>query len=103
MNCPRCKSCVVSSYWKDISTLSYYLCDECSFRFTFKPIEKVVRKEYLTRLIAQVRKQIAKDPDTIAAAKEVGEVVIIGRWLDATLLCNIIEDEILNNDEIPGV
>lgn len=63
---------------------------------------KGVRKEYLSRLIEGVRKQITEDPDTIQAQQECGyDDITIARWIDATLLCAVIEEEVLANEDIP--
>ena len=47
-------------------------------------------KEYLTRLISGVREQV--DKDTVEVE---GEKCIPATWLDAAILCDVIEKEIL--------
>ena len=66
---------------------------------------KGVRKEYLARLIKGVREQRATDPDTIQAQKDCGgyEDVTIARWIDASILCDVIEEEVLSNKDIPTI
>lgn len=68
---------------------------------------KEVRKDYMKKLINGIRKQIENDPDTIEANErykiEYEEGVIIPRWIDVTLLCDVIEKDILENDEIPSI
>jgi len=65
---------------------------------TDKELKPTIRKDYIRRLIAGVRKQMAKDPRTIEAVKEFGEEVTIGAWLDASILCCVIEKDILGID-----
>lgn len=62
-----------------------------------------VRKEYLLRLIRGVRKQIENDPETVAAKKELGDEVTIGKWADATFLCDIVEQEVIANENVPDI
>jgi hypothetical protein len=50
------------------------------------------KKDYICRLIAGVRQQIEKDPDTIKAYNDCGDYVTIARWIDASILCDVIED-----------
>ena len=59
-----------------------------------------IRKDYLKRLIAGVREAKERDPDTIKAKEELGSQVTIAKWVDAELLCMVIENEILNNEDI---
>lgn len=59
-----------------------------------------VRKEYLRKLIAGVREQMAKDPEMIQARLEYGEEILTSRWWDAEILCLVIEQEVLDNDLI---
>lgn len=54
-----------------------------------------MRKDYMMRLIAGVRESIDKDPDIIKAREEHGSEVINGVWLDAELLCRVVEEEVL--------
>lgn len=56
------------------------------------------RKDYIRRLIAGIRKEIEEDPDTIRAKAEDGDV-LINRWLDVSLLCLVIEEEVLGDDK----
>ncbi len=60
----------------------------------------VIRKDYIKHLIAGVRKQIACDTDNITANDLLGEEVVISRWCDASILCDVVEQEILNNDAV---
>ena len=53
------------------------------------------RADYLTRLIVGVREQIAEDPETIKAKEDYGDEVLIGKWIDAELLCSVVEIDIL--------
>jgi hypothetical protein len=53
-----------------------------------------IRKDYLRRLIASVRRQIKNDPDTIAACSIYGQDTIIHKWLSASLLCDVVEEDI---------
>jgi len=46
-------------------------------------------KEYLTRLIAGVRDRASKD-----FGEYEGEVTIPAKWLDAVLLCDVVEKEL---------
>lgn len=68
-----------------------------------QPAERVAltdeRKDYLRRLIAGVRRMIDKDPETINAREEFGEECITGKWIDASLLCLVVEKDILH---LPG-
>ena len=57
-----------------------------------------IRKEYIRRLIAGVRKSMAEDPRTIAAVEECGEGVVIGTWLNAYLLCIVVEKDVLGEE-----
>lgn len=54
------------------------------------------RKDYLRRLIAGVRRQIDQDPETIKAREECGDELIIGTWVDASLLCLVVEKDVLH-------
>lgn len=56
-------------------------------------------KDYMRRLISGVRQQIKKDPDTIKACNDCGDDVTIARWIDASILCDVIEDYLLNDDQ----
>ena len=58
-----------------------------------------VRLDYLKRLIKGVRKQTDKDPETIEAKEELGDEVTIARWVDANLLCMVIEKDILGIED----
>ncbi|MBU6232309.1 hypothetical protein KGP36_06780 [Patescibacteria group bacterium] len=60
-----------------------------------KNINQKVRKEYISRLIAGVRRERDSDPDTMRAKEECGEEVRISRWIDASILCLVIEEEVL--------
>lgn len=53
------------------------------------------RKDYLKRLIAGVRRQVDKDPTTIEVRAEYGDECTPARWIDAELLCSVIESDIL--------
>ncbi len=53
------------------------------------------RKDYLRRLIDGVRDQMASDPETVTAKLINGDETITSRWIDAELLCSVIECEIL--------
>lgn len=59
-----------------------------------------VRKDYLNRLICGVRKQIDNDIETVRIREECGEGAVTGRWADASVLCNVIESEVISNREI---
>ena len=54
------------------------------------------KKDYIRRLIAGVRKQIEKDPDIIKASADYGDDVTIARWMDASILCLVIEEYLLD-------
>lgn len=64
---------------------------------------EAVRKDYMRRLIKGVRDMIEDDPDTIKARKELGDEVTIGRWIDAKILCNVIEEDVLYTHPAPAV
>jgi len=51
-------------------------------------------REHLTRLIAGVREQAEKEYEWSNAAQE---PVIPPKWLDASILCDVVERDILNN------
>ena len=53
------------------------------------------RADYIARLIVQIRNQIEKDPDAIKAKLEFGEEVTISKWLNVTLLCDVVESDVL--------
>jgi hypothetical protein len=57
-----------------------------------------VRVEYLKKLISGVRRAIADDPDTITAKAEYGDDITIGRWVDASILCDVVERDLLSNE-----
>jgi hypothetical protein len=54
------------------------------------------RKDYIRRLIAGVRRSMERDPDTIKARNEMGDEVTIGRWVDASILCDVVEQDVLS-------
>lgn len=58
-----------------------------------------MRKDYIRRLIAAVRKQMELDHDVIKAVEEHGEGVLTSRWVDAELLCMVIEEEVLGSGQ----
>ena len=64
-----------------------------------QPAKKVIviRKDYIRRLIAGLRSQIAKDPATIEAIKAAREGAIPWKWVDAAILCDVVEKDILKN------
>lgn len=51
------------------------------------------RKNYIRRLVSEIREQIAEDPRTIEAKESFGEEIIVGYWLNIALLCDVIEEE----------
>jgi len=53
------------------------------------------KKEYLRKLMDGVRKQALLDPDTVKAREEIGRDLITNRWMDAMLLCDVVENEVL--------
>ena len=55
--------------------------------------------DYIHRLIACVRQQIANDPDTINACNDCCDSVLISRWADASILCDVVEDLLLDKME----
>lgn len=59
----------------------------------------VDKRDYMRRLIKEIRKQIAADPETIEAKKEFGDEVTIGKWLNVTLLCSVVEKAALPRPE----
>ena len=60
----------------------------------------VIRKDYIRRLIAGVRWAIEKAPENIEAGKIAGKGAITGNWLDAALLCDVVEKEIVKNKSV---
>lgn len=60
-----------------------------------KPEGDYLRKDFIIRLIAGVRKQIEKDPREIKIREELGEDGISARWVDAASLCSVIEKDVL--------
>lgn len=70
---------------------------------TYAGSGEIIRKDYMRRLIRGVRAMIEYDPDTINAKKELGDGVTISRWIDAKILCNIIEDDVLYTHAAPAV
>ena len=60
---------------------------------------KAIRKDYLKRLIEGVRYVMENDPEMIQAKAVFGDEATPSKWLDATLLCKVIEDEILNDQD----
>lgn len=58
------------------------------------------RKDYIRRLIVGVREQIAKDPETIEINEQVTEYgdLTPAKWVDADLLCSVIEKEVLDSN-----
>ena len=62
--------------------------------------EIVIRKDYLRRLVAGVRKAIREAPDNIEASKTCGKGALTGRWIDAALLCDVVEKEIVKNKSV---
>lgn len=50
-------------------------------------------KDYLTRLIAGVREQAEKECEWFA-----NEPVTPPRWLDAVLLCDVVEKELIEGE-----
>lgn len=60
---------------------------------------KADRKDYIRRLIAGIREEIEKDPDTMRARENHGEKAIIRRWFDVELLCYVIEKEVLGEED----
>ena len=59
----------------------------------------VIRKDYLRRLIAGVRKIVKAAPENIEARKH-GRGAINIRWLDVVLLCDVVEKEIVKNKSV---
>lgn len=57
------------------------------------------RQEYVRKLIAGVRKQCRIDPETIEASEEIGRQAIPARWIEAMILCDIVERELLRRPE----
>jgi len=57
------------------------------------------RKDYLRRLVSGVRRQIDQDPETIKAREECGDGCLIGTWIDASLLCLVVEKDVLRLPE----
>lgn len=60
----------------------------------------VIRKDYLRRLVSGVRKAIREAPENIAASKIYGKGALTGQWLDAALLCDVVEKEIVKNKSV---
>lgn len=57
------------------------------------------RADFMRSLIEGIRKQIEADPATIAAKKKFGDGITIGTWMDAKLLCNTIEEDVLGGSD----
>jgi len=49
-------------------------------------------RDYLIRLIEGVREQVKK-----SYCWSGGEITIPAKWIDASILCDVVEREILNN------
>ena len=62
-----------------------------------KPEGDYLRKDFIIRLIAGVRKQIEKDPREIKIREELGEDCISAKWIDASTLCRVIEKDVLGH------
>ena len=56
--------------------------------------------DYMRRLIAEIRKQIARDPKVIEAKKMYGDEICINKWVDVELLCMTIETEVLGEESL---
>lgn len=61
--------------------------------------EIVIRKDYLRRLIAGVRKIVKTAPENVEARKHSRGAINI-RWLDVVLLCDVVEKEIVKNKDV---
>ena len=59
----------------------------------------VIRKDYLRRLIASVRRMVREAPENVEARKH-GKGAINIRWLDVVLLCDVVEKEVIKNSGV---
>jgi len=53
------------------------------------------RKDYMRRLIAEIREDMADDPDIKKYREQFGEDVVTGKWVNISLLCDVVENEVL--------
>jgi len=62
-----------------------------------------VRKDFLLRLTKSLRKQIEEMPEVVEARERHGEEVMPGKWVDVSMLCDLVESEVVLNENVPSV
>ena len=60
-----------------------------------------VRKDYIRRLIAGVRRIVKNAPENKKAERYLKGSVSL-KWIDIILLCDVIEEDVLRNRKIHG-
>lgn len=51
-------------------------------------------KDYIKRLILSIREQIDSDPVTVQAKKDFGACITVGKWMDVSILCSVVEEHL---------